>query len=317
MTIVAPPIVGTSPTLPVRVDPAFAEAVVRRVLSARRSSDPALVAAHAARIEPVYAITDERERAVAFERLAIAEFEELGLADLVRATIEARPAVASRVSVVLLGEARGRRDEGVTWESSGAHLGLRIDPARFDHPDRLGDWARHVLVHAEDTLDPGFGFRPGWIEGSLSRPVQQLVHDLWDVTIDARIDAVRPTDRDATRRRHRARLATQLPWCSDRLIDALLERLWDGPRPTLPQLVTWASDWDVLMTALPEGDADADHRGPHRCPLCRFPGDDIRVPDAPIATLVASEYPDWQPALGLCGRCTDRFRFMDRKGGHR
>lgn len=316
-------IIAAPPILPVRVDPSFAEAVVRRVLVARRSADPALVASHAARVEPLYAIDDERERAAGFERLALAEFEELGLADLVRAAIEARPAVAARVRVVLLGEARGRQDEGVTWEPSGAHLGLRVDPARFDHPDRLGDWARHVLLHAEDTLDPDFGFRPGWIERSLSRPVQQRVHDLWDVTIDARLDAVRSAVDDAVRRGHRARLAAQLPGYPERVVEGLVDRLWCGPRPTFPELVAWASDRDALAAALAGGGPDVGPGGPDvvsggldRCPLCRFPGGDIRVPDVRVAALVAREYPDWRPTQGLCGRCTDRYRFADRTGGH-
>lgn len=298
--------IAVSPALPVRVDPTLAEAVVRRVLVARGSADPA-VRSHATRVEPLYAIDDQRERAAAFDRLALSEFEELGLASLVRTAIEAQPAVSARVRVVLLGGARGRQDEGVTWEPSGAHLGLRVDPARFDRPDRLGDWARHVLLHAADTLDPDFGFRPGWIERSLSRPAQQRVHDLWDVTIDARIDALDPTEGDATRQEHRARLAAQLPGCSDRVVDSLVDRLWSGPRPTYPELVAWASD--------PPGAPVAGSDTPDRCPLCRFPGGDVRVPDARIATLVAREYPDWHPALGLCGRCTDRARFADPTGG--
>lgn len=309
MTATAPP------TLPVRVDPTLAEAVVRRVLVARGSTDPAIVAAHARRAEPIYDIDDERERAAAFEGLALSEFEELGLADLVRASIEARPAVADRLRVVLLGEARGRHDEGVTWEPSGAHLGLRVDPARFDHPDRLGDWARHVLLHAADTLDPGFGFRPGWMERSLSRPVQQRVHDLWDVTIDSRLHAAGPSGVDALRRGHRARLSAQLPGCPERVIVMLVDRLWHGSRPTFPALVAWASDRDALVTGLSRSGPDTGTGGLDRCPLCRFPGGDIRVPDAPIAALVSREYPDWHPALGLCGRCTDRARFIDRTGG--
>ncbi len=306
------------------IDPSFAESVVRRVLEARRASDPALRARHASRAEPIYAISDARERNAAFERLALAEFEELGLADLVRSAIEERPVVAGRVRVVLLGEAAGRLDEGITWEPSGAHLGLRIDPARFDRPDGLGRWARHVLGHAEDTLDPAFGFRPGWLETSLSRPVQQRVHDLWDVTIDARTDAAGLAGGPAaTRQEHRARLAGQFPACSDAAIEALVDRLWSGPRPMLRELVAWASDPQAMDDALSGGALSgavmpgAARPRLDRCPLCRFPGDDIRPPDRDVAILVVQEYPDWRPAHGLCGRCADRFRFVGLSGGHR
>ena len=72
--------------------------------------------------------------------------------------------MAERVRILLVGDARGRPDEGITWEPGGAHLGIRIDGARFGDPDDLLAWARHALGHAEDTIDPAFGFRPGWEE---------------------------------------------------------------------------------------------------------------------------------------------------------
>ena len=250
---------------------------------------------------------------MAFERLALAEFEELGLADTIRAAVQERVAVASRVRVVLLGEASGRYDEGVTWEPSGAHLGMRIEPARFDQPARLSDWAGHVLGHAEDTLDPDFGFRPGWIESALARPAQARFHVLWDVSVDARREAPGRPPRGASRAEHRAQLAARLPRCPARVIDGVLDRLWDGPRPTFAELVTWAADRNAMTHVVP-GASDARH--PDHCPLCRFPSDDVLVPGASLAEMVASDYPDWRPEHGLCGRCTDRYRFIDQRGGH-
>jgi len=310
VTLAAPPV------LPVRVDPALAETVVRRVVAAGRASDPTITAAHAERVEPLYAIGDERERMAAFEALALAEFEELGLAGHIRMAVEARPAVASVVRMVLLGGANGRHDEGVTWEPTGAHLGLRVEPARFDRPDRLAAWADHVLGHAEDTLDPSFGFQPGLAESALGGPAQARFHDLWDVSVDGRTSTSGRVAAGASRQEHRARIAAHLPEAPDRVIDTLVDRLWAGPRPTYPELVGWAADLNALArTVSPRGIAGAATQ-PDRCPLCRFPGGDVRVADARLSALVAADYPDWQPTLGLCGRCADRYRFSDRMEGN-
>lgn len=299
---------------PIRVDPAFAEAVVWRFLTSPEMTTLELPAIHADRVEPLYSLAEGHDRDLAFERLALAEFEDFGFGDAIRGAIEERVEMASRVRAVLLAEARNRPDEGVTWEPSGMHLGIRLELARFDDEERLRDWARHVLGHAEDTLDPTFGFEPGWVERSLGAPAQGRFHRLWDVTVDARLAAVGRSHAGASRETHRAQLAADLRGSPDPVVDALMSRLWDGPRPTFAELLAWSANRHAFAEG--SGGSRAEDR-PDRCPLCRFPGDDIVMPDADIAELVTAEYPAWQPAHGLCGRCTDRYRFAVRLGGAR
>jgi hypothetical protein len=300
--------------LPVRVDPSFAEAVVWRFLTSPEVVATELPAIHADRVEPLYALPEGPNREVAFERLALAEFEELGFGDTIRGAIGERDAVASRVQAILLAEARNRLEEGVTWEPSGAHLGLRVELVRFDDHERLADWARHVLGHAEDTLDPTFGFQPGWVDRALRAPAQARFHCLWDVTVDARLAAAGRLPPRASREAHRARLVAHLAGSAESVVDALLDRLWDSPRPTFAELAAWSADRGALAEAAVG--ARAGDR-PDRCPLCRFPGDDIVAPEVHIAELVVAEYPAWRPEHGLCGRCTDRYRFAARLGGGR
>lgn len=300
--------------LPVRVDPAFAEALVWRVLSSPGVAGTELPAIHAARVEPLYDLPPGAEREAAFGHLALSEFEELGLAEALLSAIEERPDVARRVRVVLLGEARSASDEGVTWEPAGAHLGIRVDAARFDDPERLRHWARHVLGHAEDTLDPGFGFQPDWLETALAAPARARFHRLWDVTVDARLEAAGHPAPAASRADHRARLGDDLSASPDPVVDAVLEQLWVGPRPTFAELAAWSTTRGAIADALA---GVTDDERPDHCPLCRFPSDDIRNPEEPIARLVAAEYPDWRPERGLCGRCADRYRFAGRLGGAR
>ena len=84
-------------------------------------------------------------------------------------------------------------------------------------------------------------------------------------------------------------------------------------QPTFAQLLAWAARPIELVAATFPGDPGLPR--PDRCPLCRFPSDDVGVPAHPIAVLVSADYPDWLPELGLCGRCSDRYRFAGHLGG--
>ena len=270
------------------------------------------------RTEPFYELADPIQRDAAFARHAVAEFERLELAvPLVRA-IEERPGVADLVRIVLVGSARGHADEGITCEPGGVHLGIRVDGARFIDPEGLLAWARHALGHAEDTLDPAFGFAPGWEETALGRvaaAIQARLHRLWDVSVDGRLAAAGLLPDASVPQRHCERLGADLPGISAETVDVIFGRLWDGSRPTFGQLLAWATRPVELVRAVCP-DASRQPR-PDRCPLCRFPGDDVASPTAAISALVAVDYPAWRPDLGLCGRCTDRYRFAGRLGGAR
>jgi hypothetical protein len=306
----------TSARTVLRVDPAFAEAVVWRVFTLADSDRADALAAYRLRSEPFYGLEDPGARDAAFSRLAVDEFQRLELAEPLRRAISERAAVADRVRIVLVGDARGRPDEGITWEPGGEHLGIRIDAARFGDPEDLLAWARHALGHAEDTIDPAFGFRPGWEEtadGRVASGTQARLHRLWDVTVDARLAAGGLLLDGSAPQRHCERIAADLPGVAAHTVDAAFELLWDGPRPAFAQLLAWAARPIELVAAAAPGDPGLVR--PDRCPLCRFPSDDVIAPAGAIAALVAADYSDWRPELGLCGRCTDRYRFAGRLGG--
>ena len=313
MTLQSPP----TPAAPaLRVDPAFAEAVVWRVLTVAGTRTADDLAAYRRRSEPVYGLADPAARDAAFTELAVGEFERLALAEPLRRAISERPAVADRVRIVLVGDARGRSDEGITWEPGGVHLGIRIEGDRFRDPDDLLAWARHALGHAQDTLDPTFGFRPGWegtADSRLAAGTQARLHRLWDVTVDARLAADGLLLDTSAPQRHCERIAADLPGVAADAVDAVFGFLWDGPRPAFGQLLAWAARPIELVAAAAPGEPGLPR--PDRCPLCRFPSDDVVPPAEAIAALVAADYPAWRPDLGLCGRCTDRYRFAGRLGG--
>lgn len=306
---------GAAPQLTVRVDPTLAEAAVRIALDGP-SVPEELATLHRQRIDGCYEIPDPAARERAFGALALAEFAELELAvPLIRAVAE-RPEIGATLRLLLVGEA-DRRDEGVTCERGGEHLGVRVDARRLADPDGLLGWARHALGHAADTLDPAFEFAPGWEEGPDGRvaaTVAARLHRLWDVAVDGRLAAAGLLDGAATRRVHRARLAADLPGVPGPAVDAVVDRLWQGERPSFAELLAWSRrPADLVEVAAP----GTPRPRPDRCPLCRFPGDDVVPPGPDVAAAVARDYPHWRVSDGLCGRCADRYRFLGFLGGAR
>ena len=308
-------LVGSPPGIPVRTDPAVAEAAVW--ISLTRGAVPSTEALHRhrRRTDRAYELADGSERDAAFGGLALVEFEELGLAEPLRRALGERPVLASGVRALLLGEARGRQNEGVTVEPGGEHLGLRVDVARFGDPASLLAWARHVLGHAEDTLDPDFFYERGWearAAGSVAAGTHARLHRLWDVTVDARLAHAGHLD-EREQSRHRERIAADIAGVGPGAVDAVMQLLWDGPRPSFPELFGWAArPVELVAVAAPD---HARQPRPDRCPLCRFPSDDVLPPGPSIAAAVAQDYPAWRPEFGLCGRCTDRYRFAGQLGG--
>ena len=306
---------AAAPALAIRVDPALAEPAVWQVLTRLDTTDRGRTAAHVRRADRAYRATDPAAREVEFARLALTEFHELGIAEPLKTAVAERPAIAGRTRVLLIGAARGKHDEGVTCEPDGEHLGFRVEVGRLADGPGLLRWARHALGHAEDTLDPDFDFDPRWDDDggtSIRTAAQARLHRLWDVSVDGRLAAL-GREGSARRERHRAALAADLPGAGDAVVESVVDRLWNGPRPVFTTLLGWAQRPVTLIDGMELRDDQLPR--PDRCPLCRFPSDDVVPPEPAIAALVAADYPSWHATDGLCGRCGDRYRFAGRLGG--
>jgi hypothetical protein len=292
----------------VDVDPAFAEALVWRTLAASEAAASSPVMdRHHRQAAAAYALP-AGAREAAFHRLAVDEFAELGLAGPVLDALFERSTLLARTRRVLIGEAAGRAGEGVTCD--GSVVGVRLHARRFDRPERLRAWCRHAFGHAEDTLDPSFGFVPGWDAQPGSSAAAERLHALWDISIDGRTAA---SDQAAVTAGHRTLVGRLCPGLPATAVVDLVDRLWDGPRPTFEQLRSWAAEPgelarelgvpEVVVTPVPGP------LPPGRCPLCGFPSHDLRIPEPAIGRAVAVEFPAWEPGHGLCARCSDRYRF--------
>lgn len=302
---------ATAPTAGylLRVEPSLAESAMGNLLAHPDGVAEEDLAAHRAELESLYASVPLGERDAAFGKLALAGFMRFGLADPILRAISERPSLVRAVRVVLLGTAAGRLEEGVTCEPGGEHLGMRLGPGRLAEPAALLGWARHVLGHAEDSLDPAFGFESSW-EAGIGRgsgaAVRARLHRLWDVSVDARLAASGHLEQGPVFERHRSALASDLEGTDRSTVEAVVSHLWSGPRPDFTTLLSWAQEpLRLVRVVAPD---EPGRPMPDRCPLCAFPSRDVLPPARQVAELVQADYPTWQPELGLCGRCGDRYR---------
>jgi hypothetical protein len=306
-----------------RVEPAFADALAWRALHGRATGGrPEALRVHHERAAELYEGPAVAARERAFERLAAQELGELDVMVPLAEALAERPALAAAVDVVIVGEAPAPSVEGVTFDPLLRRLGVSVQARRFDDPAALRTWARHALGHTEDVIDPGFAFEPDWDRASgRSRFVERL-HALWDVTVDARAPSRPDTGADASpmrtdrlRRAHERAIAALWPELAG-ATPAVVDRLWNGPRPSFPQLRRWAEDPPALAIAVGRTISAAPPAGPQAgvCPLCRFPSAALELPTPALAELVGAEFPGWRPDERLCGRCGDRYRFAQLGG---
>ena len=224
-----------------RIDSSLREGVVWRTLNRLAvAGRPEPLERHHERAGALYDIDDPGAREVAFARLAQMEFVALDLLAPLEEALAERPALATRFGAVLVGEALGRAQEGVTCDGERNLLGFRVLPSRFDDGAALHGWCRHALGHAEDTLDPTFDFVPGWDAVPGAGGVAGRLHALWDVSVDGRAHSAGNPVPGADPRRHEAAIAAMLPPAHAPAATAVVERLWSGPRPTFRRLFDWA-----------------------------------------------------------------------------
>lgn len=298
------------------VVPELAEEIVwRAILRAERAGRPELRASHHDRAAVAYLLPPGPGRDRAFADLAARELEELHLLAPIREAVAERPALVAAVDLVLLVRALSPGEETVTCDPPGRRVGLRVTADRFDEGARARSWARHALGHAEDCLDPTFGFEPGWERGT-GGAVAERLHVLWDAAIDGRAARAGRPVFGSSRDGHRARLAALLPAGQERTAVRLVDRCWDGERPSFGTLRRWAeaprpvSFGAGTVAAWPQGIVGPARLPGGRCPLCRFPSAVLIVPDPSVAATIAAAHPGWPAETGCCQRCHDRYRLV-------
>jgi hypothetical protein len=274
----------------VEYDPRLVEeAVLRRIAGHPQEGE------YRTRRDRIYELSDPARRAAAFSELDGEWFARLGLdRPLLQALAEVLPEAS--VERVLVGRARSAAEEAadllVARDGSSRCVLVRLRPERFLDPQPLFEWLRRELWFVADMLDPAFRYEPRLPASNLGpsgdRRLRERYRLLWEITIDGRLLRV-GLGLPETRDRRRAEFLRFFP----ELPEETFARLFDGPRPSHPQLV------EIALAA----------ESRSRCPLCGFPAPLVsaREVSEPVRQAIAAEFPSWEPDRGLCRRCAELF----------
>lgn len=271
---------------------------------------PAETAYHAERA-PIYLVADPEERDRAFALLHARWFARLGLGEAVRRACREQEDALAGLKRCLVGPARRRSDEGAElYVASPADRSVVISlrPGTLAEPEAALPFLRRELLHVADMLDPGFRYEPRLPRRTIGPAEDRLLQDryrlLWDCTVDGRLAAAGLLD-PLTRERRLAAFMGSFACLGD-AAGACFARLFDGPRPTHPRMVTMAAD-----PAAGFGVAGVPGAGRGRCPLCGFQAvrlirDPGEFPEG-VLPAIRADAPGWVPEHGACGQCADLY----------
>ena len=234
----------------VDVDPGLAEEAVFLALRERPAEEPAVRAWDRERDE-LYRLPPGPERDRGFRELARAWLARLDLARPVERALAACPCARAQLSAIHVRRARRPRDEGSDLFSAPRagrpeRMILAALPRRFLEPARLEELALCELLHAEDILDPAFGFEPVFDpDPAAGHARRELLRDrfqvLWEVRVRgrmARLAGGGPAPEALALRAGRAFAGAR--------VDALVRSAWSG------ELASRRALLDALLSAAPD-----------------------------------------------------------------
>ena len=175
-----------------------------------------------------------------------------------------------------------------------------ISMATVAAPERLRPLLRRELLHVADMLDPRFDYRPtlGPEAGGGAREsgVRDNYRVLWNVYVDGRLvrAGLVPPGVRVERLREFARAFSGLGEATE----AAFERFYGGRALTHAELLAFAAGGPGGAPVV-------------RCRLCDLPTRALEPSPAalprPVLAAIMGDFPSWQPADGLCGRCAELY----------
>lgn len=270
-------------------------------------------------LEPVYRrAAGAGDRADGFDAVYRRLFSEWGYEGLIEEVVGEHPQVVAAVDEIWLGCAERQGSAGADLGGPALRqLGICLPAALFLEPEALRLFLRRELLHVEDTLDPGFGYRPGPLRAGRPGAMENLARDrlrlLWGISVDGRLARRFPVyEKLRAERLAQARgMYRSLP---DALPERLVAALWLGPRPRFEELRLQVCDHERLFEAyLPEARPEAGAFLPGSpCALCSFPVARVVVEwggeaERRLALRISEDFPTWRPELGACERCVEGY----------
>ncbi|MDP6942911.1 MAG: hypothetical protein QF464_02080 [Myxococcota bacterium] len=179
------------------------EALFLWMRAASERGDLALVEDWERERESAYLEPSGAAREAAFGALASSRFRELELGAPLSSSLEHCPHASTIIERVLVRKVARPRDEGSELyvdesndgEATSARLTLAICAQTFLDPSALADLTLREYLHAEDMLDPEFGYRPALSPDQPLEPARhELVRDrsrmLWEARVAGRMAAL-------------------------------------------------------------------------------------------------------------------------------
>lgn len=268
--------------------------------------------------ERIYEVARLEEREELFRELYRNWFEDLGLGKPVQRALQEQAIVAAQINSCYVLCASHAKQEGAelfvvtapaSWEIQRRNLRILLRPESLLKSDAALEFLRHELFHIADMLEPAFAYQPTLPRTEGGPTYDTLITNryraLWDVTIAGRM--------------------LRRGWCAttarDRALDdfhqafpmlegegeSFFQRFFDADAPHHQELAAFACD-PRGATNMASNQAVA---GSH-CPLCRFPthafSPAAATLDAEAQAAIATDFPNWTPAMGLCVQCADLYR---------
>jgi hypothetical protein len=225
----------------VRFDPdLLEEAVFRRMNAADTCAGPERRAWDAERAR-IYELAPAAQREREFSALAGRWFARLGL-DRMRDVLALTPHLVRSAAEIRVRRASGARDEGSELYRGGPKVRfvLAVHAERFADPAAGNELCLRECLHAEDMLDPAFGYRPALgpdLRAGEART--ELVRDrlrvLWAARVRGRAAALLGSRRDELPPAAFRRAFSAIG--DDAALRALHERAASGALATFPELL--------------------------------------------------------------------------------
>lgn len=267
----------------------------------------------------LYEIADPEAREAAFRAFHAAWFERLGLSRAIGWALRERAAIICATRACVVTYAASARQEGAelfvrppeegTREADRRSVVLRLRPERLLAAPQLLEFLRHELLHIADMLDPCFAYEP-WLPSADAGPAnRELLKSryrvLWDASIDGRLSRLGWAPA-GVRVERLAEFRRAFPMLGEGVEEAF-ERFFGAPTLRHAELVAFAVDPASMLDRSSGGS-----RPGGSCPLCRFPTHAFepapqRLPPA-VRGRIRSDFPEWDPATGLCRQCADLYR---------
>jgi hypothetical protein len=249
----------------------------------------------------LYEIADAEAREAAFRAFHAAWFQRLGLGRSISWALKERGLILRAAERCLVAYAASAREEGAELfvAEQRRSVAILLAPATLLAPERLLEFLRHELLHIADMLDPHFAYEP-WLPSSAGGPAQReplkdRYRVLWDAYIDGRLSRLGRAPA-GVRAERLGEFRRAFPTLGERA-EAEFERFFTAASLRHAELMAFAVD---------------PASGPGRCSLCRFPTHTFepephRLADT-VRERIRSDFPEWEPAAGLCLQCADLYR---------